>query len=121
MVDRCCRLRLAHKPCGGIVVLCQVRREEFESDGPVQLGVAGFIDDTHSASTQFRKDLVVSTGFTDHLISPFRLHESRRSPAKPGDGFTDEGRCIGGLGIPATGYELAHIIVQRKLESPKGA
>ena len=39
--------------------------EKFQSDGAVEAGVLGFVDDTHAAATEFFDDAVVRNGAAD--------------------------------------------------------
>jgi hypothetical protein len=45
-------------------------REEFQSNGALELGVLSLVDDAHSALAEFRDNLVVGYGITDHALAP---------------------------------------------------
>ena len=49
-----------------VVIVDISRREEFQGNRAFELGVLGFVDDTHPALTDFLGDLVVRDGFADH-------------------------------------------------------
>ncbi len=57
---------LALETLAGLVIAQKVRREEFQRDGAVELGVLGLIDDTHPAFAELGGDLVVRNGLADH-------------------------------------------------------
>ena len=48
-------------------ILEQVGGEEFQRYGAVELGVLGFVDNTHPAFTEFFGDSVVANGLADAL------------------------------------------------------
>ena len=51
----------------GHFVVEYFRGEELQSDGAVQVGVLGLVDDIHPALTQLLGDAVVRNGLADHV------------------------------------------------------
>ena len=49
-------------------------REELYRDRPVESGITGLVDHTHSALAALLEDFVVGYGFADHESSPDTLH-----------------------------------------------
>ena len=64
---------LALETLAGLFVSQQVRREEFQGDGAVELGVLGLVDDTHAALAELGGDFVVRNGLADHRSVGFSL------------------------------------------------
>ncbi len=50
----------------GLAVLGNVGRQKLECDKAVEPGVFGFVDNAHTAATQFLDDAVVRNALTDH-------------------------------------------------------
>src|ERR1700746_243446 len=91
MVKSGSRSRFAAKAFQRLRVLRYVIREEFQSNEPPKLGVFGFIDYTHTTSSDLFEDAVVRDGLTDHGIqrghcgSPnFRTNSGKRGSERRG-------------------------------------
>ena len=66
MVERGGGFRFAVKPFPGLFVAQQVRRQKLQGHRAAELGVLGFVDDTHAALAEFLGDEVVRDGLIDH-------------------------------------------------------
>jgi hypothetical protein len=63
-------LRFARESLKGMPVSRQLLREELQSDGAVEPGVLGLVDDTHAAFAKFLYNPVVRDGIANHGESP---------------------------------------------------
>ena len=52
----------------GVFVAGEVGREKLESNRSFEARIMGFVDDTHSASADFLKDLVMGYSRADHGV-----------------------------------------------------
>src|SRR5258708_37749087 len=56
----------AEKAFERLRIAARVFGEEFQRDAPAELGVFGFVDDTHTAAAKLAEDAVVGDGFVEH-------------------------------------------------------
>ena len=66
MIQRRRSLRFPLKAGQRMWVLCEVGRQELESDETVQADVLGLVDDTHAATAELLDDAIVRDGLADH-------------------------------------------------------
>jgi hypothetical protein len=66
VIERGGRPRLTAKTFQRLRVLGQIVREEFQGDEATEIGVLGFVDNTHPAAAQLLDDAVVRDGLADH-------------------------------------------------------
>ena len=65
--------RFSLKSLKQIGIFGQGRCEELQSDVPAKIDVFGFINHSHSAFTQLRRDAIVRDGSADHLLAPEQM------------------------------------------------
>jgi hypothetical protein len=63
-------LRLVDEPLLGVVLAGQVRREELEGHVAFELHILGFVDHTHTPTTEFLEDSIMRNGLPDHRVPP---------------------------------------------------
>ena len=66
MIERRRRLRFADETFARFVILDQMRGQEFQRDGPVELRILGLVYHAHAAPAELGGDLVVGDGLADH-------------------------------------------------------
>src|SRR5580698_1995187 len=69
MVQRRRGFRFPAKSFERLPVMCQLFRQEFQSDEAVQSCVFGFVDDSHAPATDLLSDSVVRNDLTDKRIA----------------------------------------------------
>ncbi|MGH7494780.1 MAG: hypothetical protein ACREOO_20605 [bacterium] len=65
-----------YKALFSLSVAAQLRRQEFEGNEALELGVFGFVDDAHAATAELFEDFVMRNGLTKHFAS--RKHSKRK-------------------------------------------
>jgi hypothetical protein len=66
MIERGGGTRFAEKALQRRRVFMGIFRKELQRDAPAELGVLGFVDDTHPPATQFAEDVVMANSFVIH-------------------------------------------------------
>src|SRR5262245_37720734 len=66
MIERRSRPSLTPKPFQNLLILRQVRWQEFEGDSSPELDVFGLVDHAHATRSKLLKDTVMRNSRTDH-------------------------------------------------------
>jgi hypothetical protein len=53
----------------GLVVASQIEWQEFEGNRALELGVFGFVNDTHTSAAEFLDDFVMGNSLADHFFT----------------------------------------------------
>ena len=67
MIQGRCGARLAPKAFERLSILCDAVGQKLQRDEATEVGVLAFVDDAHSAPTEFLQDAVMGNSLTDHL------------------------------------------------------
>ena len=75
MIEGCSRLGFSDEPLLGLRILHEFRGQELERNSSFKLGILGFVDDAHPASSQFFDYLVPPNRYTSFSWLFFRFRD----------------------------------------------
>ena len=94
MVQRRGRFRLLDEPSQPLVARDAIGRQDFECDESIEVSIATFVDDTHTAFTELLGDLIVEKAAANHggSLHPTTVANGTHRPTRGKDRVTPEVR-----------------------------